>query len=263
MSSLIKNELIKIFKRKAIYIVLILAIVMAVVGNLITKFFAEAMNMMLISNYYASLKEEEYDSEEEFQKQMMQSADRNTSEGEETYRSARTNIELIGLLRKYSGQENEWKRFIIATDGYNIIYEKILNETSEDAKAYTEKYNEFVKELDELEWKEYAKKKMADVDSQIQFMNMVAGSESSDEMETLKISKQALEWRIEKNIPYSTNAMSSAISAWESGKPDAVEYEKMTDKEKERMSHEERIQREENLAQVKLVEDYMVHKLVY
>lgn len=259
MVSLIKNELIKIFKRKAIYIVIIIAIAVAIAANLMNKFFMNTFMMDGLSdNYYTSLPIAEYDNEIEWEKQIMQNADKTTPEGLNEYNNSRANIELLELLKKYSGEDDAWKRYVISTEGQPIIYDKIANEQTEDAEAYLQKYNEFISRIEKGNWQDFVEEKLDNVNAQLESYKNAGMDESLDMVRDLKITKQALEWRIEKDIPYGSSYASNLLTVWEGSKSTVLDYEKMSDRERDRLKHEEKVEAENTQSQVHLIEEYIL-----
>ena len=100
MSSLVKNELTKIFKKKSIYIALIIALIFVILTNCIDKFFRN--RTYYSSNYRAQLA---------YLNQELENLDPNKETDISMYIDIKSQIEICEMIEKY--KDEDWKEQII------------------------------------------------------------------------------------------------------------------------------------------------------
>ena len=231
MSNLIKNELTKIFHKKAIYIILIITLGFMILNCVLTKIFEN---------------DNTYDYDTEFYEEQLSYLEKNNPEDREQYIALETEIEVTKLIQKYGA--DSWQNYVINQEGYTIIQNMKSNEENEE---YKKEYEDFIEKLDKGDWRYFAEEELDETNKQIEAMSN-SGVESTSELENLKNTKQALEWRLEKNISYETSNLNTFIQEWTYSKNRIYDYE--TNAKTQTMSYEEEYEKQETVATAALME---------
>ena len=212
MGNLIKNEFIKIFRKKSTYIVLIILAVFVILTNCIYKYM---MSAIMPSEYRANEDYIQYSKEQ--LKGMTPESNR------EEYIRIKSEIELYELQENYS--EDSWQMFIINRDFYTYIenINKFKYGTESDKAQFTENpeevYNRELNRLNSSDWKQYAKEEIAQIEGELAIVKgqkeLAENSSSQKEFQdTIKVLETRLElakMRIEKDIPYGLDYINTAI----------------------------------------------------
>ena len=127
MFNLVKNELIKIFSKKAIYVILIIFLLLSIAGMALNKVIENINNVGY--NYI--------DQELSIMKESLKQVNKSTLEGKEEYSYLQSQIEYLELQKKYGA--NSWQSTIVS----NELYDKIMN-----INYYKNGLVEYVKEND-------------------------------------------------------------------------------------------------------------------
>ena len=232
MINLIKNELIKISKKKSIYITLIITLIFIVASNIIYKVNAD--------NTYG------YDlaSNIEYYEQQLEALDVNDPQQRDMYINYEIELELAKLIDKY-GDSNTWQADVVYSYGRNYIEDKIYakyGETEpENMEQINQAYEEFVAKLDSGDWQFFAKEELARVNENIeeqkkikentQDTTLIEGIES--QIYNLEIEKQKLDWRLEKDIPYGYDYFNQCLDLYGMAKLSIRDYENSSEQQKE------------------------------
>lgn len=214
MGSLIKNELIKIFRKKSTYIVLIILALFVVLTNLIYKYM---MSMINQNNYNTSDEYIEYARE--------QLNNINPESDRENYIQLKTDVDFYELTKQFD--ENSWQRYIINRDfqGYLFNINAYKYGTDTDKEGITENpeevYNRELNKLKNGDWKQYVQEEIVQIEEELSATKnqkqMVKNEKNAKELDnTIAILETKLEltkMRIEKDIPYGQNYMNDAIEA--------------------------------------------------
>ncbi len=199
MSNLIKNELVKIIKKKAIYIIFIVILLFMilefVIDNVLVKF------------------EFNYDEEISFYQEQLKGLNPNDSNARAEYNSLEANIEVIKLMKKYG--EDSWQAYVIRNYGYDLILNMKLSD--ENDNKYKEEYEKMIERLESNDWKQYAIDELQKVDEEINILE-TQGEGNSQSIEYLKNHKQVLEWRLNKDISYANTNLNKILTDWEEEK---------------------------------------------
>lgn len=198
MNNLIKNELIKIFNKKSVYIILLITLAFMILNSVLSKVFNEDNINNLMNN-------------KDFYEQQIKNLDKNDPDEKEMYIAFSTQLEICKIAEKYG--MNSWQYQIGKEKGYDIIENMLASEGTENYDANKKIYDEFMAKLENDDCMSFIKQELENVNSQIKELKN-AGTDGL-EIKTLEISKQALEWRLEKNISYTKSNMNSFISTWE------------------------------------------------
>lgn len=212
MGSLIKNELIKIFKKKSTYIVLIIFLLFVILTNCIYRF------METYSSNYDYRTNDEYIS-------MIKEEIKNVDvEGDrQHYIDLKSDIDYYELYKKYD--KDSWQVYLIKKDFYNYIYNINLYKygTQADKDSFEENpeevYNRELLKLNRSDWKQYANEEISSLESQIEELKQVKESryeltkseDIDNQLDFLQTKLDLAKYRIDKDIPYGDNYINQAI----------------------------------------------------
>lgn len=216
MSSLIRNELKKIFHKKAIYIVLIIAVAFTVLNAVMTKIFDKSVAYV--------------NDDVEFYKEQISEMEKNKIEDKELYLSLKTQLQVAELLQKYD--RNSWQEYVINNKAYELISNMIHNEGNADYDKYKKQYDTLISKLQSDDWKAFANEELNDINKQLE--QMAEQKEATQDKATLKSmepqiqnlsnQKQVLQWRIAKDIPYGNSPKSQILEQWINNKQNLDMY---------------------------------------
>lgn len=208
MSSLIKNEITKILKKKSIYIMLIVTLGFTILTNVIYKYaYSAIMNGSYYSEGYIKLLEED-----------IKKLNPENPEEVDEYISYKTDIDTYNLLKEYD--KNSWQYEVVQKYGSNYISQinqyTYKNKDSEALEKIKAEYNEFVKRLNSGDWRKFAEEEL-----EIAKNSMVDAT--SDIMENEQV--ETLEMRLKYNIEYGNNYKNRALSTYSNSKMEVLQYE--------------------------------------
>lgn len=222
MIKLIENEFTKIFKKKSIWIVGILIILFIVGLNVISKIVSERSTDFL---YYS----EDY---VQYLKEDLEKLNAKDPSDYAQYIETKTNLDVAQLCLKY---DEQWQNSIIekyiksTITEYNQYYYSIEEKSQDDIqkeKELKEQYDEQIAKLDAKDWRYFAEKEKAEKEKEIrnieeQLNNTVSNTEKDQLnmiIEQRKVELQAVDWRLDKDIPYGNNHLSNQIENYVSSK---------------------------------------------
>lgn len=223
--NLIRNELKKIFKKKTIYILLIITIGYIILSNIMTKITNDYQN----SFYFYG------DGDLEYYEARLKDLDPNNISDLSDYVDCKKNIELINLAEHYD--ENSWQVYIIYSNIHaflnTIIEHEYSNEITDEAYEEAKKsYDETIKKLNENDWKYFVEKDLETINSSLnQQYELKNSTKDSKELEqinqtiySLEVEKRINEWRLEKNIDYGVSFLNSAINEYSNSMAMLADY---------------------------------------
>lgn len=210
MNNLIKNELTKIFHKKALYVILIIMVVLIFVGRLIDKFLYENV-----------------EANELWEKEAVQTTIDSLDKSDPTYNeqliSLNSELEAIELSEKYD--KNSWQTYLINNYGRDIIYEKNLSKGKDEYEENKKKYDQFIEKLQNNDWKAFAQEELDEKNSEIEQLKATENYDK-ETLAGLEDEKQVLTWRIEKNIEYGNDEnLGIALEEWELERAQLRNYE--------------------------------------
>ena len=215
MSSLIKNEITKILKKKSLYIMLIVILGFIILSNAMYKYAYSSMNSGYYSENYIKMIEED----------MKTLNPENLSEVDQ-YIADKTDIETYNLLKQYNN--DSWQYEVIMNKGTNYInqinyytYKDKNNESLEKTKA---EYNKFLERIDSGDWRKFVEEEL-EVAKQ---SKSSIGENSQDNMLDLQI--ETLQMRLDYNIEYGNNYKNQALSKYSQNKTEVLGYEENNNK---------------------------------
>ena len=214
MSSLVKNELIKIFKKKTIYITMGVIFLLLIFMNCMFKYAnnGNTINYYLYSeNYVQSLKSE------------LETLNPDKPSDVTTYINILSDIQLSEIMEQH--KDAEWKLAIINERIAPYIserntYQYGAEKNEEQVEIINQEIDELLAKLDENDWKYFAREDLAQAEQQIEELNRqkeqtedTAVIKNIDsQIQTAETEKEIAEYRLNKEIPYGNDYLNRAIS---------------------------------------------------
>ena len=225
MINLIGNELKKIFKKKTIYILLIIIVGYILISNIIIKATDDGYSY----HYY-------YEGDIEYIENYLSELDPNNPSEYPDFASFKRQLETLNLTKKYGN--DSWQAYVINTKlpGYidtmieyeysNGVTEKAYNEAKKDYEIALEK-------LDADDWKYFVSKELNETNKAIDEQNALkenvqnsgALAEINKTIEDLQVQKQVDTWRLEKNISYAPSFLNDAIEKYYNSQTSLNDYD--------------------------------------
>lgn len=194
MFNLIRSELKKITKKKVIYIMFFVTLAFMILINIVGKKFQSTSYVIYDDqsmNYYKEqLTPELEESDPDY------------------YADCKSMYDSYELAKKYD--EDSWQRQVISQriqPLLKIMYLEKSGETYDNART---KYDKDVEALEKNDWKYFVYQDLDETNLQI----LMTDESASNQLESLKDTKQALEWRLEKNISYDNSDLNSYLQCW-------------------------------------------------
>ena len=217
MSSLIRNEITKILKKKSIYIMLIVTLGFTILTNVIYKYaYSAIMNGSYYSEGYIKMLEED-----------IKKLNPQNPEEVDEYISYKSDIDTYNLLKQYD--KNSWQYEVIQKYGANYISQinqyTYKNKDSESLENIKAEYNEFVKRLNSGDWRKFAEEELEIAKSST--INNKDDIIANEKVETSQVNEQieVLEMRLKYNIEYGNNYKNRALSTYSNSKMEVLQYE--------------------------------------
>ena len=234
MNNLIKNELIKIFKKKTIYITMIVIFLLLIFMNCMFKFAnsgSEYNYYLYNENYIESLRSE------------LETLNPDRPSDVTTYINLKSEIELSEIMNQY--KDAEWKLAIISeriapyiTERNTYQYGAEKNEAQ--VEEINQEMNALFAKLDEDDWKYFAEEDLQSANQQIDELNKQ--KEQTEDKQIIKnietqlksaeTEKEIAEYRLNKNIPYGNDYLNRALSRLQMANTNLANYDNQ-DKELE------------------------------
>lgn len=215
MSKLIKNEIRKLFSRKVIYILLVIAIGYTILNNVLNNI------------PYEKLQNEYQKSELSYLEEELENLNYTTEEENSMYIDTKTQYDVIKLSMNYN--VNSWQyNYINRSDelysNLKTINENTygLNKNAQELKKAQAQYESVLEKLNNDDWKPFIQNELDNADAEIQgyeetlkeLKDKKLIEEINSYLEAAKINKKALEWRLNKEIPYNNSFLSNKIDAY-------------------------------------------------
>ena len=225
MSNLIKNELTKIFKKKTIYITMILIFLLMIFINCINKYSNSSSYSayMYSESYINSIKEE------------LSNLNPEKPSDVTPYINLKSELDLSNLMEKY--KDSDWKLSII-NDRISPYITEIntytygAEKSEEQARKATEEMESIIAKLDENDWKYFANEDLQNANNKIEELNKQKAQTQdteiikglNNEIENAKVEKEIAEYRLEKNIPYGVDYLNIALTRYQTSSGTLISY---------------------------------------
>ena len=204
-----------LFKKKSIYVMLIVTFAFTILTNVIYKYIYN-MNGDYFSEGYIEVLEEQ-----------QKSLNPDNPEEVSIYINNKTDLDTYNLAKQYD--KDSWQYEIILNYGRNYIsdlnYTTYQDKNSDRIAEAQEKYDEFLKRINEGNWRTFAEEELN---------NMKKNIALSEEDFTTKVQLETLQMRLDYNIEYGNNYKNAALSRYSSNKMQVVDYEQNTENRKYR-----------------------------
>ena len=226
MSNLIKNELTKIFKKKTIYITMILIFLLMIFINCINKYSNSSSYSayMYSESYINSIKEE------------LSNLNPEKPSDVTLYINLKSELDLSNLMEKY--KDSDWKLSII-NDRISPYITEIntytygAEKSEEQARKATEEMESIIAKLDENDWKYFANEDLQNANNKIEELNKQKAQTQdteiikglNNEIENAKVEKEIAEYRLKKNIPYGVDYLNIALTRYQTSSETLISYD--------------------------------------
>ena len=226
MSNLIKNELTKIFKKKTIYITMLLIFLMIVFINCMNKYSNSSTYSayMYSESYIESLKDE------------LSNLNPEKPSDVTLYINLKSKLDLSNLMEKY--KDSDWKLSII-NDRISPYITEIntytygADKSEEQARKATKEMENIIAKLDENDWKYFANEDLQNANSMIEELNKQKAQTQdteiikglNNEIENAKVEKEIAEYRLKKNIPYGVDYLNIALTRYQTSSETLISYD--------------------------------------
>lgn len=226
MSNLIKNELTKIFKKKTIYITMILIFLLMIFINCINKYSNSSSYSayMYSESYINSIKEE------------LSNLNPEKPSDVTLYINLKSELDLSNLMEKY--KDSDWKLSII-NDRISPYITEIntytygAEKSEEQARKATEEMESIIAKLDENDWKYFANEDLQNANNKIEELNKQKAQTQdteiikglNNEIENAKVEKEIAEYRLKKNIPYGVDYLNIALTRYQTSSETLILYD--------------------------------------
>lgn len=230
MISLIKNEVIKIFKKKSIYITSLVILAFVILTNCIYKF---AYNSMMNTDYY--------EMQMKYMNEELQNLDPTKASDNSTYVQIKSDIDLYELRRNYD--KGSWQYNIINEKLSSYIYElnscKYAIEKNEQGLQEAQKrYDDMIERLNNGDWKHFAKEeldiakeKLKDLENQkTNIVDKEELKQIDESINSAKLEVEVIQMRLDKDISYADGYQNDALNQYYNYTNNKNQLEKDKDK---------------------------------
>ena len=239
LSNLVKNELVKIFKKKTIYITMVVIFLLLIFMNCMFKYAnsgSEYDYYLYNENYINSLRSE------------LETLNPEKSSDVTTYINLLSEIQLSEMMEQH--KDAEWKLAIINERIAPYITERNTYQYgAEKNEAQVQEINQeidaLLAKLDENDWKYFAREDLAKAEQEIEELN--AQKEQTEdkavlenietELNNAQMEKEIAEIRLNKDIPYGTNYLNRAISTLQTSNTNLANFKNI-----EELTYEQKLE---------------------
>lgn len=257
MSNLIKNELIKIFKKKAIYIILFITLAFVILSNCLNKYFYSDSSFSYYSDGYV-----------EYAREAITGLDPNRPNDTKMYIEYKTVLDVYDMMQEYD--DNDWQIQIIAstveayiTERNTYLYGAEKNE--EQANKINEQIQELSNMLKNGDWRYFADEELKTAEEKVKTLEDEKNNtedkqrlkELETEIKTAKIDLEVAKYRVDEDIKYGYDYMNTAL---ENYKEQSYAVEQMNTS-KEELTYQEKKEYNESVKE-KEISKYIIENHV-
>ncbi len=216
MINLMRNELIKILKKKSTYIILFITIGIIILFNFMFCYSSQSSSFGYTDEDVAEYEE------------LLNDYDVNNPEENSIYIDIKSKADMMKLIVHYG--VNSWQAYVISDISQFLEvmneYEYSIDQTVSE-KEYQEakqNYSDFIQKLDSDDWQYFVTSELEEVNNQIALQE---NSNTTDDsyLNSLNVEKQILEWRLDKNISYASSFLNDCLHRYESNAEVIFNYE--------------------------------------
>lgn len=218
MINLVKNELIKVFSKKSIYIVLLICLGFILLTNFIYKSYKNEITISRNEEYINGLKEEQ------------KTINLKDSKNIEWYVSNQTEIDIYAIQEKYG--LDSWQTYLASTKLYETIYQinylkygKYKN--SYELKKLQKSYDKIITKFDNDDWRSFVNDELKDLNKDLKSQNKalskakgtVAIEAAKKDIFLTELDIEIANLRLDKDIPYGNlDYLNVALNEYQSSK---------------------------------------------
>ena len=264
MFNLVRNELTKIFRKKGIYIVLVIFLILSSLMVGLQKY-GESMTW-----------ETMHDGTIQYLQDELSKIDTSTKEGKEQYLRIQAELELYQLAIQYGGYAT-WQGRMIFEDIWPIkmdmvTYENNLENSAQHSmynkEELQQQYNKIMGRIEKGDWRSFVEEDLKETKEQIEAIQKTLEStndaktirELNKNIEILKIQEQVNKWRLEKDIAYEDEKYDNTLERYsscgnrliESNYQHNINETNYMEKETEEFGYSSKIEYQNNLEEFKI-----------
>lgn len=220
MFNLVRNELTKIFRKKGIYIVLVIFLILSSL-------------MLGLQKYGESMTwETMHDGTIQYLQDELTKIDTSTKEGKEQHLRIQAELELYQLAIQYGGYST-WQGRMIFEDIWPIkmdmvTYENNLENSAQhtmyNKKELQQQYDKIMERIEKGDWRSFVEEDLKDAQDQIAEIEKTLETttdaktikELNKNIEILKVEEQVNKWRLEKDIAYEDKEYDNTLQRYSS-----------------------------------------------
>lgn len=266
MIRLIKNELYKIFHKKAIFIFAIMMAALSIGWNYLEKVIEDDVTILVgtTGDFYPSSEKDNY--YQLYYLPAVEEKNLTSQSSKEEFSEAKSYYDTYALIDEYVKGDSESPIFYYITNNiYNVIVEmNTAYYVDNDDETYNNlklEYDELVNKIENYDWKESITEEKTKLETQIKTLEdeTELSNDSKLTLAGLKVSLEELNYRLEHNIPYSYSTESTELSYLYNLISNYVTYDKETlSKEGETTnSYYQEIEAYYNIAKYKIEHNYI------
>ncbi len=212
---MIKNEFIKIFKKKSIYITLLVVLAFVILTNCIYKFF-----------YHSGSYQEYNDNYIQYLKEDLAKLDPNKPSDTKMYIDLKSELDIYEMKQKY--ETGTWQREVLSSQVSSYVSEKntyLYGESKDTEKvAEIEKtINKILEKLEQDDWRYFAQEELNQAKTALTTLeNQKANTQDKQELQVLEatiknanIDKEVAEIRVNKDIKYGEDFRNAALGIYQ------------------------------------------------
>ncbi len=212
---MIKNEFIKIFKKKSIYITLLVVLAFVILTNCIYKFF-----------YHSGSYQEYNDNYIQYLKEDLAKLDPNKPSDTKMYIDLKSELDIYEMKQKY--ETGTWQREVLSSQVSSYVSEKntYLYGESKDTEKVAEiekNINKILEKLEQDDWRYFAQEELNQAKTALTTLeNQKANTQDKQELQVLEatiknanIDKEVAEIRVNKDIKYGEDFRNAALGIYQ------------------------------------------------
>lgn len=207
MNRLIKNELAKVFKKKSIYILLIVTFAFVILTNVIYKY--AYSNLAIFDEYGINAMKEE-----------LKTLDPEKPEDVQEYLMVKSQIDLYDYSKEYDS--SSWQYALIQEKGMQYVYDvnnyTYVEKNETELEKAKKDLDSFIQDIKQGEWKKIVQEEI----------DILKAQDIQDEPTKMQI--EELQMRLDYNIEYGNNYKNTALSLLFDSKLTLVELEEKNNK---------------------------------
>lgn len=233
MINLIRNELYKIFHKKAIYVLAIITFAFALLNIVVVRTVdSNKMSAQGEKVYYAMIKSS------------LDSYDLNNPEEINYYVDEKTSLDVYEAKSQY--EYGGWQATLISEKGYDMLYcrnsAEYIDKDSTKKEECEQNFNDLMDKIKDNDWQYFVKNDIAEKEIELaEYKTAMSFIESDTEKKALEktitrieYELEGLNYRIDNNIPYGLTAKSSFIDEYVNSASVYLDYNKDDDAYKDR-----------------------------